>query len=232
MCIVDFAFIIDLGDNPESKTELVWSRCVDVYYKENPNPSRFTSITRSMFWPKDDAGLDAEGEGKGKKVKFPLLKGKGAEIKALMPALEWTWGNLMDPENPQHKEVLVALQCSVFMDKVLDDHRDADVLPKVVADQFKNAGFAMMSCYISLFNHFAKKGIALFNLIPKCHYLCHICLNAHWMHPRRSWCFTGEDFMRHVRRMWAMAKNGSTAAQAGVKVMTWYSKSMAMTLAL
>ena len=184
-----------------------------------------------MFWPKDDPVLDGEGACRSKKVRFPHLKGKGAEIRALMPALEWAWGMNMDHANPQHCEVHVALQCSVFLDQTLDEHRDADALPKKAADQFKNAGFAMMACYTSLFNHFAYHGIALFNIVPKCHYLCHICKNAEWMHPRRSWCYSGEDFMRHVRRMWAMAVKSSGGAQAGVKVMRWYARALAITLA-
>ena len=107
---------------------------VDIYYKVNPTNHRFTNLTRNMFWPQDDPLLGEEGNCQGNKVKFPHLKGKGAEIRALMPALEWAWGMNMDSGNAQHKAVLVALQCSVFLDKTLDEHRDEDVLPKTASE--------------------------------------------------------------------------------------------------
>jgi len=215
---------------PESILELVWSRITTGYYKENPDPSRFQNITKNMFWSKDDPMLDDDGQGLGKKVRFPCLKGKAAEVRALMPALEWAWQHTMDHNDDAHKEVLVALQCSVFLDTVLDEQRDMDAIPLEEADKFKNAGFAMMSCFTSVHQRFAAKGIALFNYTPKCHYLLHICLSAKWLNPRRCWCYAGEDFMRYVARLFNMSCKGSSADKAGVKMMEWYAYALGYAL--
>ena len=201
------------------------------FYKDAGNSDRFQNITKGMFWSKDEPTFDEKGHGKGKKVRFSFLKGKGAEIKALMPALKWAWGMSMNNGDDQHKEVMVALQCSVFLDEVLDAHRDVDVLDPGEATKFKHAGFAMMSCFTSLSAFYAAKGTALFNITPKCHCLLHICMSTKWLNPRRSWCFSGEDFMRHVRRMGSIACKGSNAAQAGNKIVSWYSHALGFTLA-
>lgn len=206
--------------------EQVWRRIVEQYYKEHPSNSRFQNITLSMFW----TGSDTTARGEGKKVNFPSLKGKGAEIRSLMPALKWVWEQVMDQSNPQHEQVHVALQCSVYMDDVLDMHKDADVIPPPDCEQFKHAAFAINTCMNSLCTFYAAKGLALFNITPKNHYLCHIGIGAAWLNPRLAWCYAGEDFMRHIRRMGAGVAKGTGAELAGKKMMLWYSHALGLTL--
>ena len=179
-----------------------------------------------MFW----VGSDAEARGEGDKVHFPSLKGKGAEIKAFMPALKWVWEQVMNAADEQHSQVHVALQCSVFMDAVLETHRHADAIPSPDCDHFKQAAFAINTCMNSLMVWYGERNIALFNITPKNHYLCHIGIAAKYLNPRRVWCYSGEDFMRHIRRMGGGVARGTGPAMCGKKMMTWYSQGLSLTM--
>ena len=140
-----------------------WTRLESEYFTLNPAPDSHNCINVKMFWT---------GEGMtGGKVVFPKLKGKGAEIKALMPGLVWLWDQYRTPGNPQHDQTLVLLQCSVHLDVLLDLHKDEDVLPPADAHQFRNSGFALNSIMNSLQTFYRSLGFALFNITPKNHYL-------------------------------------------------------------
>ncbi len=73
--------------------ELLWGRMVGEYYAENPTAGRFNSISVSMLW-------SSKATMTGAKVTFPCLKGKGYEVKVLMPALLWLWEQYRVAGNP------------------------------------------------------------------------------------------------------------------------------------
>jgi hypothetical protein len=155
---------------------------------------------------------------------FPKLKGKAAEVKHIMPALLWAWRKVMDGSD-LHNQVELLLQCSVFMDDAMDSNKDCDVLPAAVAHNFKQAGFALNSCMNSLQSHYANLGANaefLFNIVPKNHYLQHICLGAAYLNPRMASCYMGEDMMHQMRRLSAGCVRGNGPKQAGNKLMQWY----------
>jgi hypothetical protein len=156
---------------------------------------------------------------------FPRLKGKAAEIKHLMPALVWVWGHSMDRDNEQHKQILLALQCSCFLDQTLDAHKDCDVLPTEDAERFKHAGFALNINMNALETYYGNLGINsefLFNIVPKNHYLAHICLCAGFVNPRMAWCYMGEDMMHQMRRLSSGCVRGNSPQNASLKLVAWY----------
>lgn len=164
---------------------------------------------------------------------FPKLKGRAAEVKHLMPALLWFWKSVRNPADSVHNQVELALQCSVYMDEALDNHRDLDCLPPVIAENFKQAGFALNAAMNYLLVHFASLGEDseyLFNIVPKNHYLCHLALQAYYINPRLGLCYAGEDMMKQMRRLSAGCVKGNGPRQAANKLMQWYGHALSRLL--
>lgn len=213
---------------PEDNVQTVWNRMVTEFYSDHPNADRFTNIQLSMFFSTTDSGC--KGQSKGNRVQFPKMKGKGAEIKALMPALLWCWDQYRRVDDRIHDQIRLVLQCSCFLDDVLDRNFDDDVLPPIDAEQFKQAGFALNLGMTSLLDYYASHRLALFNITPKNHYLAHICLAAAFLNPRRAWCYQGEDLMGHVRRMGSNCARGNSPSDVGMKLMTYYAHALGMSV--
>jgi hypothetical protein len=207
---------------PDVNMELIWDRILRIYYRANPNGSRFTNITLSMFCSVDHP-----------RATFPRLKGKAAEVKALMPALVWAFGMVMQTGNDQHDQILSALKCSEHLDAVMDDHKTDNTLPADVAETFKQAGFAMNVFMNALCQHYGHMGINamyLFNIVPKNHFLCHICLQAQYLNQRLAWCYMGEDMMHHMRRLGAGCARGNDPVRASQKLMYWYRQGLSLVI--
>ena len=113
--------------------DVIWTRLLSEYYAKCPTRGRFTNITVSMFWPKGASMT-------GKKMVFPKLKGKGHEIKVLIPALVWLWDQYRTQDDPEHDQIWTLLQCSEQLDVILDVHAHDDVLTADSADRFMQAG--------------------------------------------------------------------------------------------
>lgn len=149
-----------------------------------------------------------------------------------MPALRWLWYDAA-PVNDVNNQIRTLLDCSCFIDEVLDAHPTADVIPACDALKLEHATFAMNNIMNALLDHFARTaGHVLFNVTPKNHYMCHIAMRCGCFNPRRSWCYAGEDFMRHIARMAAGCARGSTPQQCGAKMMTWYAHALGMMLTI
>ncbi len=139
----------------------------------------------------------------------------------------------MTTTNDQHRQVELALQCSAFLDNVLDEHKDSDILPPTDAEKFKQAGFALNAAMNSLSTYYSRLGVDslyLFNIVPKNHHLCHICLSASYLNPRSGLCYMGEDMMHQMRRLSAGCVRGNNTRNAEKKLVVWYSHGLSRLL--
>ena len=67
------------------------------------------------------------------------------------------------------------------------------------------------------------QGRKLFSIMIKCHMLAHLALRAEaGCNPRTAWCFMGEDYMSHIRRLAAACARGTREAQLSSKLMDKY----------
>ena len=66
----------------------------------------------------------------------------------------------------------------------------------------------------ALREHFAEDERPLFAVTGKSHLVVHPMISAAYMHPRLSWCYRGEDFMRVWQRLGQNSTRGRTAIQA------------------
>ena len=125
------------------------------YYGANPvhATTRYTRLYMSMF-----SSLSSS------RTSFPKLKGKAAQIKHLTPALAYAWSKVRDVGNPKHDAVSLALDMSVQMDRVLDDHPGAVVVPNDASDEFVAVSFVFLNQYTRLATLYNTGGDMVFNI--------------------------------------------------------------------
>ena len=163
---------------------------------------------------------------------FPKLKGKAAQIKALVPALSHVWELYMDAELVEHCAILDGLDSSALMDVVLDNHPDVDVLPQDALDEFVNASWNYASCQNAVAAHYNRLGFSIFDVAIKTHWTLHCAMEAPFLNPRRSWNYIGEDFMFKCRELHAACCKGCTPASSVNKFAGKYCHAIGHTLAL
>ena len=193
------------------------------YYPRHLVNSRFTGITLSMVCNVKEPWKT-----------FPKLKGKAVEMCGLMPALEWLWGCVCNPEDPMHVQIKTLLQCSVKIDEILDNHGGDDCWEPDVSNQFKHVVFGYNALMTPLLRGYGARGggrsMFLFNVVIKNHYLAHIALISAYINPRLGWTFMGEDLMQKVRRIGGACSRGNSLVPVGRKFTKHYLAGMAFVL--
>lgn len=131
--------------------------------------------------------------------KFPLLKGKAAEVRHIVPALQSVFGALMDPSNREQQQAKLGLDMAAKVEGLLDDYAGAYCLPPAAQHEFSGALTSLIQLQGSLAQHFHNQGIYLFHFTIKSHYALHIADIARYINPRLGWCYSGEDMMSKVQ---------------------------------
>ena len=160
---------------------------------------------------------------------FPKLKGRAAEIKHLIPALLHAWSSFHDALDPAHCAIRLALQMSLKMDRILDEHPDTFVLPPNIARDFCGATYVFLNQFTFLANHYNRDGDMIFNLTVKSHMLAHVGLRCSSLNPRRSWCFSGERLMLIIRRIMQSCVRGTNVKDQNQKFMEKYRQALHLT---
>ena len=73
-------------------------------------------------------------------------------------------------------------------------------LPTLVAAEFEACAFDGLALVTSVADHFMHVDPKpLFNVTIKCHYILHIAVTAKYCNPRLAMCYSGEDYMHHMK---------------------------------
>lgn len=59
----------------------------------------------------------------------------------------------------------------------------------------------MVALVSALGNHYHGLGKRLFHFTIKSHFLLHLADSCKYLHPRASWCYSGEGFMQLTKRI-------------------------------
>ena len=155
---------------------------------------------------------------------YPRLKGKAAETRNLARPLLEVWRLHMDRTSMQHKQIELALDYSGRMEEIVDGHSGTPRLPRAAREELLEKGFLFLQLFNALADHYSRLAPAkrLFNMTIKAHYLAHTILQSQWLNPKLGWCYSGEDFMQHTRRLMHRCTVGNTAERAGVKFASLY----------
>ena len=107
------------------------------------------------------------------------------------------------------------------LDDILDEHPSHlfPRLPTDTAHTFKTLAFDSMALLTAVATYYmVTEPRSLFNTTIKCHMMLHSAANAHKINPRLSICYSGEDYMRHMKRVVASSIRGTSAAAVSGKM--------------
>ena len=111
------------------------------------------------------------------------------------------------------------------MEKILHKYLPDDgflALPQKAADEFVQKAFSLVQLNVQLCEFYASEGKKLFTVTSKCHFLLHIALQANATHPRFTWCFSGEDYMKRMQRLVRACCTGRITPEMAMKAIGDY----------
>ena len=205
-----------LPHSAAANMDQMWKR-ISALYKDLGTTSQFPHLTLSNFC--DPAKPHAD---------FPVLKGKGAMIRHLMPILALIWREHMRADHRNDKFVARLLDDLVSFYRCLD-YKDAHGnhpfhLPKLIAKQILKNCEAVQMSYVYLAEQNFKQVPPIFswNIAPKLHYFWHLGKQASDLNPRMSWCYANEDVVGKISTIGMSCRHGQVAACRSSSLMTKY----------
>ena len=112
----------------------------------------------------------------------------------------------------------IAMEKNIEMDSIIDSNGGWK-LSTEAADKFVKVTHEFLCVYTQCCKDALSQDtpLQLFSAPMKCHYLLHAAMQGRYLHPKLTWCFTGEDFMKHSRRLLATCCQGLKAADVAHK---------------
>ena len=154
---------------------------------------------------------------------FPVLKGRAAEIRNFGTPLLKVWEKYMDTSNQQHRQVRLALMASIECERILDSTVDHFVLAGDHALGFRKSCFDLAALISGLGHFYHSRGVFLFHITVKTHYLMHFGLSCTELSPRVGWCYSGEDMMGRVKTLVQASCRGTAPQKLMPKLLQKYS---------
>ena len=170
-------FVI-LPGNPEENAEELWAMVCD-FYRRNATDNQYNNFKTGTFCDPDK-----------REREFPCLKGKGAEVKDLVPALLWIW---TERANTYEDYVAVGalLQHLVEIQGILSDHRDELLLPLDKAERIFVCVKDFLREYQKLAYEAETKGDMHWSMPAQFHWFWHWGQRARYLNPRKpTQCWT------------------------------------------
>ena len=188
-------------------------RRMRLYYQGNRYSSRFTHIYGVTMFCSNVKTPNAS---------FPKLKGKAAQTRAFGPALLHMFEQVTDPSVETNKKVRLALKLSCRAEDILREHKGSFKLPTDAANDLEKTVDNFCLLYGNLAHEFQGRGIRLFNVTIKAHQLVHASRHSRHANPSFTWCYAGEDFMRHCRQLSASCLRGTKGYLLAAKFLDKY----------
>ena len=198
------------GD-PDTNLERIWEE-IKAVYQERKITDQYTGMTVGMYH---------------KTNSFPRLKGRAAEIRHFVEPLMVVFRKYMSRESQPHRQILMALEASAEMERILDDHVGDYVLPDEAHQQYWKATFEFLALATAVSTYYHGNVGCLFNFTIKFHLLAHIAFYAKYFNPRLAWCYSGEDFMQKIKKIVGSCQRGTSPCLVATKAVGKYASGLA-----
>ena len=159
---------------------------------------------------------------------FPRLKGKAAEIKAIVPAVLELCSSKMDLMNAQHKLIIMGLTMMTTIETILDESALVYKSSDASAKKFEQSCWKFVQINSALASYFHPRNQVLFHHTLKHHYMLHLGIAARHINPRLGWCYQGEAFMKVVKQIVSSSQHGAGPSRVAPKCMRKYSQGLGM----
>lgn len=190
----------------ENRIQSIWILILNQYRLQGTD-HQFTHMGVSSF-------LDPQKPTR----KFPRLKGRGAEIKGLVDPLLAVWNNVRTA-SAHDKCVTHALEALSCMQRILDEHKYDLFFTPAASQEFIRQTDAFLLDYSWLGVQADSRSELLFSGVPKLHWLWHMADRSLFLNPRRVACFTGEDFVKHMKKIAVKSSAGTALHKIPLTVM-------------
>ena len=120
----------------------------------------------------------------------------------------------MTPGREIHDKIALMLRMNNQLETILDRHKGNCKVLEPDATILRASAHSAMQLQQDLRDFFADAERPLFAVTGKAHLVVHSMTSAAFMHPRLSWCYRGEDFMRVWQRLGQNSTRGRSAIQA------------------
>ena len=191
---------------PTENVKAAWTS-ICRFYRVHSTKTQFTNMRLSSF---HEAG------------EYPKLKGKGAEIKDLTPALLELWMEHSNPMEQEHLLISGMLQSQCVANDILHEFKDEMLLPLEKAKLLATSIDAVLVNYSQLANLVDESAQLLWSITPKFHYSWHMADRAIWLNPRKGYCLSDESYMKVCKHIAKSCVHGSDDQQVPTSFMQGY----------
>ena len=198
--------------SPEENIALVWER-VRYHFDRLKIRDRYNRVHFGMFC-----------KARSPNSNFPKLKGRAVEVKTLGAPLFATWTEMMSGEVTVHRQIRALLECSVRMEALLSEAKGENKFAEPAFKELMRCCDSFLVLSSAAAHHYNALGIKVFDIVPKHHLLWHVCWAAQWLNPRSSACWSGEDYMQHMRRLAQSCLKGTPSWMVSAKTTSRYVK--------
>ena len=199
---------IEMDDEPHQNMAKIWE-CVKSFYSANATPTQYTSLTIHSFC---DGNFPCKD--------WPKLKGSGAEVKDLLPAISDCWHEHARKDGAQL--VSQALTSLEEVQTIFHDYAKDVILPLDVCDSLVKHTDAFLLTYQRLAAEAEAAGAMLWSCPTKFHVFHHLARRARYINPRKTNCFLDEDFVGKVKVLVHSCVHGSEQYAMTTKMMEKY----------
>ena len=186
-----------LTGSPVDNINLVWD-LVSQFYSNHQTRCQYSQLSLGSFH--DPRKVRGE---------YPRLKGKGAEIKGVIPALRSIWFQFRRDGCPEDQWCQQVLDDLCTVQEILDEDPTSLFLGAGRPAALMSAVDSMFKFYTRLANHADAKGDLLWSMVPKFHWLWHLSRRSQYLHPRRGACLLDEDFVGKLKLITKMCTSST-----------------------
>ena len=159
------------------------------------------------------------------------LRGRASEIRYLGKSLlavfksEVAQHVCTDAQKQFHKLIAVTLKLNSKLDDILEESPGWKIEGEAY-NRLAKCAHDFSTSYSALSLMAAHLELPLFIVSIKIHYLLHICRFANRLHPKVTWCFGGETFMRVSKRLMQSCMAGKKPHAAAYKFCFKYCRAL------
>ena len=214
----------NLPGSPSDNIAQVWGEVGEIY-KARLTTSQFSLLSLNSFCDPRSPHAD-----------FPLLKGKGAEIRHVMPILWTIWRKHMKPdtEYDRHVERVLKHICKFYE---LLEYKNADGhypfrLPAEVSTILIKSVDDLLTHYthLAFVSVSADRKVMRWAVVPKHHYFWHLARESADINTRFTWCYANEDFVGKMAVIGTSTRHGLPAAYRSKAISGKYALGLALRL--
>ena len=198
-----------MDDTAEVNMKAVWGD-VCVYYSDHNPDCQYSNLSLSSFSDRSKPFDD-----------FPMLKGKGAEVKDLLPAVCDCWSR-RGARHGQFSLINETMTALLEVQDILRDHAKDLIIPEDKVVRLQTVLDTFLLGYQRLAYEAEVSGAFLWSMPSKFHWLYHLGQKCMFLNPRRTNCFLDEDFVGKMKILLQSCASGTELHKTLMKMAEKY----------